>query len=231
MKISQIVPAILSKVEEEIKSVNDVPLTIGIYRASGIGFCSRATQYKYMGTKSESISPETQLLFNDGKLHEIDICNNLAKVGVVSSQQQSVSKRYNHKGEEFVLTGTIDGKFNGILFDAKSISTFRFKYLEKNFPKDYMSYVIQGHIYMDIFNDKKMFFLFKDKNSSWLKALVQKYDPLIMRDILDKIVELQQGLKANTMISRPYGRDTWQCKLCNYRLSCWKLPMERRTST
>jgi hypothetical protein len=112
--------------------------------------------------------------------------------------------------------------------DVKSISTFRFKYLDKNFPADYLNYVDQLQIYMDILGKENGFIIFKDKNSAELKVKRLKNDADLMISILNRVAEIHKGVKAKELVARPYGRDTWHCKLCSYRLQCWKLPMEAR---
>lgn len=222
---------ILAAAKEE--SIHEAKKTYakGVYRASSIGGCPRALQYGALGTEAELVSPETYLLLDDGKVHHDATRRWLGKVGTVSNVEQTISKKYKKNGVSFLITGTIDGKFNGTLFDVKSISTFRFKYLNKNFPTDYQNYVWQMQIYLDILGEDKGFFIFKDKNNSALKIVWQERDDELMSKILDHISTLHRGVKEKKMIDRPYGRDTWQCKLCPFRLPCWKLPMENRTWT
>jgi CRISPR/Cas system-associated exonuclease Cas4 (RecB family) len=140
----------------------------------------------------------------------------------------TISKKYKHNEQKFVITGTVDCVFDGMIIDIKSMSTFRFKVLDKNFPQDFMNYVEQVQLYMDMLEMKKGALLFKDKNTAELKLKVLKYNDLLMQKILDKVAHIHELLKIKKLVDRPYGRDTWICKLCQYRLPCWKIPMEVR---
>jgi len=82
---------------------------------------------------------------------------------------------------------------------------------------------------MDILGKASGFIIFKDKNSAELKVKRLKNDPELMNSILTRVALIHEGVKAKALVQRPYGRDTWHCKLCSYRLQCWKLPMDKRT--
>jgi CRISPR/Cas system-associated exonuclease Cas4 (RecB family) len=228
MSQDKLIQLILNKVEAEAKQESTKPHTIGVYRASEIGGCPRSLQYATLNYPVETLTPETHLIFQDGHIHHNAVRGLLGKVGTMSNVEMTISKQYKHNGQKFTITGTCDGVFNDEVFDVKSISTFRFKYLDKNFPQDYLNYVDQLQIYMDILDKKSGFILFKDKNSAELKVMRLKNDPELMNSILDRVAEIHKGVKAKELVSRPYGRDTWHCKLCSYRLQCWKLPMEAR---
>lgn len=227
-KEKDIVQLILNKVQAEAKQEASKPHTIGVYRASEIGGCARALQYATLQYKAEEITPEVHMIFRDGHIHHHAVRELLGKTGTMSNIEMTISKQYKHKGSKFTITGTIDGVWNGMVFDVKSISTFRFKYLDKNFPQDYTNYVDQIMIYMDILKLTKSFFIFKDKNSAELKVIYVDFNQKAMDAILDRIVEIHKGAKLNKLMPRPFERTDWHCKLCAYRLHCWKLPMEAR---
>lgn len=229
MAQDKLIQLILNKVEAEAKQESTKPHTVGVYRASEIGGCARALQYATLNYSAETLTPETHLIFADGHIHHTAVRGLLGRVGTLSNVEMTISKQYKHNGQKFTITGTCDGVFNGEVFDVKSISTFRFKYLDKNFPDDYLNYVDQLQIYMDILNLDSGFFIFKDKNSAELKVIRLKRDPDVMLSILNRVAIIHKGVKAKELVARPYGRDTWHCKLCSYRLHCWKLPMDKRT--
>lgn len=228
MTQDKLVTAILNKVEAEAKQESSKPHTIGVYRASEIGGCARALGYATLNYKAETLTPETHLIFKDGHIHHNAVRELLGKVGTLSNVEMTISKQYRHNGQKFTITGTCDGVFDNSVMDVKSISTFRFKYLDKNFPADYQNYVEQVQIYMDILDKKKGMLIFKDKNSGELKVKRFMRDPLLMEKILDKVAAIHKSIKRKELVDRPFGRDTWHCKLCTYRLACWKLPMEAR---
>lgn len=228
MSQDKLIQLILNKVEAEARQESTKPHTVGVYRASEIGGCGRALGYATLNYPAEPLTPETHLIFKDGHIHHDAVRELLGKVGTLSNVEMTISKQYIHKGMKFTITGTCDGVFDEAVMDVKSISTFRFKYLDKNFPADYMNYVEQVQIYMDILGKKKGMLIFKDKNSAELKVMRFKYDPLLMEKILDRVARIHKKIKAKKLITRPFGRDTWHCKLCSYRLQCWKLPMEAR---
>jgi CRISPR/Cas system-associated exonuclease Cas4 (RecB family) len=224
-----IIQKILNKVEEEYKQEAKKPVTKGVYRASEVGNCPKAIQYKILGYKAEEVTPETLLIFRDGHVHHNDVRDLFSKIGHVTNVEMSCSKRYNHNGEKFLITGTVDFVFNGsMVIDIKSMSTFRFKTIEKKFPDDFMSYIEQVHLYMDILSLPKGAILFKDKNSAELKIKEFKYSYDVIKDILDRLANLHKLAKKKELVPRPYERNSWQCRLCPYRLSCYNLPMEAR---
>jgi CRISPR/Cas system-associated exonuclease Cas4 (RecB family) len=224
----KIIRLILNKVEEEAKQESGKPHTLGVYRASEIGGCARALQYATQEYPKEELTPETYLIFKDGHLHHHAVRELLAKVGTVSHVEMTISKKYKHNGESFLITGTCDLVFNDMVIDIKSISTFRFKYIDKNYPQDFMNYLEQVRLYMDILGKTKGALLFKDKNTAELKIKYVSNDDILLTNILDRVAQIHKLNKEKKLITRPYGRDTWHCKLCSYRLQCWKLPMERR---
>lgn len=224
-----LIQKILNKVEEEAKQEEaNRPVARGIYRASEIGGCGRAIQYARLKYQAEPNTPETHLLFKDGHVHHNAVRELLGKVGTLSSVETSISKRYKHKGVSFVITGTLDGKFDGEPFDIKSISTFRFKFLDRDYPTEYMNYVCQLTVYLDILGQSRGFFIFKDKNTSELKIKEVLANPTLMTQILDRIASIHNGIKSKTLMDRPYERTDWHCRLCQFRLACWKLAMESR---
>lgn len=224
-----IVRQILTKLEEESKQEVDKPYTLGVYRASEIGGCPRALQYKTLGYPAEPFTPETILIFRDGHMHEAEVLSLLSKIGHVSNKQMTISKKYKHNGQHFVITGTIDAVLDGkMVIDVKSMSTFRFKYLDKNYPQDFMSYVEQVRLYMDMLNLDAGGLLIKDKNSGELAFKTVSNEQALLDLILDRVAEIHRLAKEKKFIARPYGRNTWQCTSCQYRLQCWKIPMEPR---
>lgn len=228
MPQDNLIQLILNKVAAEAKQESTKPHTVGVYRASEIGGCARALGYATLNYPSEPLTPETHLIFKDGHIHHDAVRSLLGKVGTLSNVEMTISKQYKHNGQKFTITGTCDGVFNEAIMDVKSISTFRFKYIDKNFPADFMNYVEQVQIYMDILNKHRGMLIFKDKNTSELKIKRFPYDSTLMENILDKVAAIHKAIKEKKLIDRPYGRDTWHCKLCSYRLQCWKLPMETR---
>ena len=223
---NNLINLILSKVSEEAEQEENKLHTLGVYRASEIGGCHRALQYAVTETKAEAITPETYLIFKDGHMHHNAVRDLLKGIGTVSHIEFNLQKRYTYKDIKFLISGTIDLVFNGIVIDIKSISTFRFVGLSKHFPTDYMNYVIQLQLYMDMLNIEKGAILFKDKNSSELKIFHLKYNAALMESILESVARLHQACKSKKLIDRPYERNDWHCKLCSYRMACWRLPME-----
>jgi hypothetical protein len=178
------------------------------------------------GIKPAKFTPEFQMFLMDGNTHEEMITSLLRKIGTVTHNQRNVQKRYKHKGVSFIITGTLDGMFDGIIYDVKAINGFSFAALDKNYPDQYLKYIEQMHIYMDILNKKESLLLFKDRNWSKLKPKLVKYNPEFMEKMLDKLAYITQQVKKDKMIDRPYTVKDKMCKRCSFRMPCWKLPME-----
>jgi hypothetical protein len=222
-----VIKKILKKVAKESEQEQENRKSpLGFYRASSIGKCGRQYQYAALGNKAEPLTPETGMIFHDGHMHHNEIRRLLGKVGTLSNVEQSIQKKYKHKGESFVVTGTCDGVWNGKVFDVKSMSTFRFKALDKIFPDDLMDYVFQLTLYMDMLKFKEGMFIFKDKNSGELRVIELDFDKEVLVDALDWIVEVHKGIKTKTLMDRPYLNNSFQCKTCPFRLHCYKMPME-----
>jgi|SRR5947207_1859339 len=227
MKPNQITQKILHQIELEAAQEEHIKSEKGIYRASSIGGCPRALQYATLdGIIPEKHSPEFTMFLMDGDTHERMITSLLSKVGTVTHTQRNLQKRYKHQGVSFVVTGTPDGMFNGTIYDVKAINGFSFAALEKNYPTQYVKYIEQMHIYMDILNKKESILLFKDRNWSKIKPKLVEYNPDFMEKMLDKLAYITKMVKSKQMIDRPYTVRSKECKRCPFRMPCWRLPME-----
>lgn len=225
---SDLIQLILNKVEAETKQEHTRHHTLGVYRASEIGGCPRALQYATLKYPAEQISPELMLLFQDGHLHHHAVRTLMARVGTLSHVERTVSKKYKHNGASFTVTGTLDGMWNDMPFDIKSITTFKFVSLDKNFPDDYARYVDQLLIYLDILDKPLGFILFKNKNDSELKLKYVKFNQFRFKAILDRLAQVHMGAKKKKLLPRPYAATNYLCKTCAYRMQCWNLPMESK---
>jgi hypothetical protein len=225
-----ILPKILAKIAAESKQDNLRGSPKGFYRGSEIGGCGRAIQYAALKFPAEHHTPEQQLLFDDGHMHHDEVRNLLSRVGTLSCVEMNIQKKYVHGGQKFTLTGTLDCVFDNIVTDIKSISTFRFVGLFKNFPDDYQNYMYQLQMYMDMSGIKDGLFVFKNKDNSELKFIEVAYDPAIVAKALDAVALIHAGIRTGKVtIERPYARDYWLCRYCKFRIPCRKMPMEQRT--
>lgn len=219
--------------EHEAEVEGSRPNTPGIYRVSDISGCHRAVQYSMLKYKPAKIPANVLLIFKDGHLHHDAIRSLLSKVGTVTNVEMTISKGYKFAGQEFFLAGTIDGKFNGILFDAKSISTHRFRTIDRDFPFKYMNYVYQLNTYMDMDGQEKSFFLFKDKNTGELKPKYIRFQMSHLNTILGRAASVELAIKEGKLVPRPYGEDSWECKSCKFNVACYKdgdtLPRKARS--
>lgn len=223
----KLVSNILHQIRLESEQEEHLQSERGIYRASGVGGCPRALQYATMdGVTPEKHSPEFQLFLRDGDTHEKALTAILSKIGTVTHNQRNLQKRYKHKGVSFIVTGTPDGMFNGIIYDVKAINGFSFQALDKNYPEQYMKYVEQMHIYMDILGKTESILIFKDRNWSTIKVKRVEFNPDFMEKLLDKLAFITKAVKKGDMIDRPYAVKSKECKRCPFRMACWKLPME-----
>lgn len=229
--MNHLVQKILLKLEEEAIHDRKVWNTSapGHYRGSEIGYCARATQYRALGFTPEPQSGEILALFADGHLHEDSVRNLFKKIGTVSNVQTNISKKYEHKGHVLYGTGTLDFLFNNsIVVDVKGITTFKFKYLDKNWPQDYEAYIMQVTLYMDILGLEDAIVAVKNKDNSELNFKHVEYSEFMMNRILDKMVKIHEGIINRKLISRPYNRTTSHCKYCDFRKQCWRMPRDKR---
>lgn len=224
-----ILQKILNKAQDELVQDSIRPYQKGVYRCSEIGGCARALQYATLGYKGEKFSPEQALLFQDGHLHHHHVRSLLAKVGTLSCVEMNVSKKYIHNGQKFTLTGTLDCVYDGIVTDIKSITTFSFVKLHKDFPDNYENYMFQIQMYMDMLNIKKGMFVFKNKNDSELKIVRTNYDPAVVTKALDRVALVHQGVRHKQITMDKLASDDWHCRYCRFRLVCKRMPMEQRT--
>lgn len=233
-----IIKKILKRQSKKSKSEMENSATaLGLYRASSVGYCGRQQQYAALGYQAETLTPEFQIgIFGDGNMHHHEVRRLLSEVGTLTHVEQQLSKKYKHKGEIFTVTGHIDGCWNDILFDIKSMNTFMYKVLNKNFPDSYMHYIYQLTLYMDMLKKKEAVFIFKDKNNGELRIIEMEFDPALLVQALDRIYEVHVGIKKNIklpkekhkLMERPYNATAWQCKSCVFRLHCRQQPMESK---
>jgi hypothetical protein len=217
---------ILTKVKEESEQEGRHH-SLGVYRASEIAGCARALQYATLNYPAEPFTPETLLIFKDGHTHHNAIRELLGKVGTLSHVEKTISKKYKHNGVAFTITGTVDCVWNDIVTDIKSMSTFRFKNIDKEWPDEFMGYIEQVNLYQDILGKEKGGILFKNKNDGELKFMRANLDPEILNRVLDRVAEVHKGAKKEKItIERPYPNSHFFCKTCIYRMPCRSLPME-----
>lgn len=229
MEPNKLVTKILLKLEEELSHEQSSKIAPGHYRGSEIGYCPRAIQYKALGYTAEPKSGENLALLADGHLHEESVRNLFRKIGTVTNVQTNVSKKYKHKGQIFHATGTLDFIFNReIVVDVKGITTFFFQAIDKKWPHDFEAYIFQVMLYMDILGLKDAIIAFKDKNNSELCFKGVEYNEFTMHRILDKMAEIHSMIKQKKFIKRPYEKNSWQCKNCQYRQVCRGKAMERK---
>lgn len=215
--------------EDEAKHEQSSKTAAGHYRGSEIGYCPRAIQYKAFGKVPEPKSGENLALLADGHLHEESVRNLFRKIGTVTNVQTNVSKRFEHKGQVFHGTGTLDFIFNReIVVDVKGITTFFFQALDKKWPQDFEAYIFQVTMYMNILNLKDAIIAFKDKNNSELSFKHVPYSKFMMNRILDKMAEIHKAIGDRKYIKRPYPKDSWQCNNCQFRMECRGKPMARK---
>lgn len=237
MKVKEIVPAILNRIEQESAQGGLRPQTQGIFRVSEVGKCERAIQYSHLRMTAEIPRPEVQLIFHDGNMHHDSTRTWLSKIGTLTHVETGISWVYDWKGEKITLVGTIDGNFEGMVVDIKSMNTYAFKWRKREFYRKYPAYVWQLNTYMDIayklgiIPKPKGFFLLKDKNTGQLDTRIQKYDPNILNLVLERTYKIQVAIKTGKILLRPYARNSFQCKTCSYRNVCWGVPMEQKAWT
>lgn len=220
---------ILEKVRDE-SAQESRHHSVGVYRASEIAGCPRALQYATLGYSAEQFSPELHLIFRDGHAHHNAVRELLAKVGTLSHVEKTISKKYKHAGTSFTITGTVDCVWNGKVVDIKSISTFRFKLVNKeDWQQEFIGYVEQVNLYMDMLGLNEGGILFKDKNSAELAFKETSFDPKFLNDTLDMVADVHKGVKKKKItIEQPYAATSFMCKTCAYRLPCRRLPMESK---
>jgi hypothetical protein len=233
-KKPQVIPMILEQVEKETEDEWRPKRVIGSFRGSELGDCPRYIQYELRGFEKEPVSPELGLLFRDGHLHHDALRKELSAVGRVTNREFSVWKHFtrevNKSSVDFVITGTLDGIFNGEYpFDIKSINPFSFKHLSKEYIwEKYRGYVYQIQIYLELTDKEWGFLLFKDKAFSALKIFWYRRDPKILNMILDKMSKIHLATIQDKWIKRPFTRSSTECERCPMRQHCWGRSMKRR---
>src|SRR5687768_10024731 len=94
----KLVATVLEAVQEELENQSPFKVMRGNYRSSELGDCPRYLSYWQLGKKKERISPELELLFRDGHLHEQAVVDLLRRKFTVTNQQYTGLKKYTVNG-------------------------------------------------------------------------------------------------------------------------------------
>jgi hypothetical protein len=227
-QLPKVIPLILEQIRQETESEWQRERQRNVFRGSELGNCPRAIQYAVLGYKPERPGPELALLFRDGHLHHDQLRLLLSKIGILTNVEQGGYKDYTVDGLGFGVTGTMDGLYNKeYLIDIKSINHFSFQTLTRDIIRqNYIGYLYQLHMYLDIFGMDKGFLLFKNKNTSELRLFWYDKDEEIIKEVLDKLSVIVKA--GEVLIKRPYEAKSKECRRCFMRIHCWEKSMDRR---
>lgn len=219
-----IVEAILQKKATKIKRY-----PCHTNRASSMGYCvpelggcvRRGVYERTNWQDAELVTPETQLIFDEGNNQEDIVLRDLIDAGV-----QIIGQQTPYAWEAYQITGSIDGKIvdDGVAvpLEIKSMSPNIFsgiKTLEDFKKKPWTrAYLAQITLYMLMQNCDKAIFLLKNKSTGELKQVDVSLDYELGEACLRTATQINEHVKNKTLPDRITDREV--CKNCRFKLLC-----------
>lgn len=219
---------IVSKIKEHIQ--NKIKRTpCHTTRASSLGYavpelggCLRRGVYERINwQEKELISPEVQMIFDEGNDQEKSVLRLLAESGIVIIEQQSY-----YEWKDYDITGHIDGK---ILIDDKSfpleiksmspnifesVNTFE-DFKKKPWTRSYMAQIT---LYMLMEHEEEAVFILKNKSSGAIKQINVKLDYDLGEFCLRAAETIKKCVEKKEYPEKISDREV--CKKCPFRITC-----------
>lgn len=218
------VAAVLAKKAEKIKRY---PCKSN--RASGLGYfvpelegCLRRGVYeRTRWQEKELISPELQLIFDEGNNQEMMILRDLADAGIPIIEQQTM-----YEWPDYQITGHIDGKLvdgeRAIPVEIKSMSPNIFSQVRtfEDFKKKpwTRAYMAQATMYMLMQNIDEMVFILKNKSTGALRQINCGLDYELGEFCIRAAEQINKHVADDTLPDRITDRQ--KCADCPYKLIC-----------
>jgi len=189
---------------------------------SGLGGdCQRKIWYDFHWTYNRFISKRLARIFERGNLEEIRICNDLAKVGaIVTDDQLEMIDDTGH------IKGHIDGKVIGVpgaektehLLEIKTMNSKRFKdYIKKGLKETNPVYWVQAHLYMGELGLKRCLFVVTNKDNEERKYERIHFDPAVH----SQYMAIGFSILVAEYPPERIGERTWfACKFCDAKDIC-----------
>jgi len=202
-----------------------------IFRASGIGYCERATLYKMQGYQDIKKFNEVCMLNLGTAMHEV-LQGYLKKVpGLVLSMEDEL------KSDEMPVTAHQDGVLNingkKYLLEIKTCNVTAFQILTM-YPKPYNSHKNQVTMYMKMLGVTDTIFLYVNRNAMFTPEFDKEYkghtfnpvfleihykfDDNLYSEIKDKVSSMIEHFTNGTMPL--YEKRLSECGRCQFLEQC-----------
>jgi len=197
-------------------------------RASSIGFPCDMHHYLALTEYRQPVSPGLQMIFDEGKIHEVDVENKLRQAGY-----DVESKQVQYRNDSPLITGQIDGRLSKDggpwwPFDAKSINQFDF--VKLNSAEDFIhskkvhqrNYATQILIYMLLQEPAVQYgcLILKNKQSGAIKDVWfdadQHFD--LLDDAFKRAERVYSAKEKKEAPERTEDLDL--CLRCDFREKC-----------
>lgn len=198
---------------------------VGVLSPSSLGRCTRQLAYKYNGFKGEPLTYANKLLFMYGDLIEAIIYVVADKAGVPFDGIQD-------KIEVGDTKGNIDGIWEDVLVDIKSMSPASFSISKRGGVSDGFGYQTQMEYYKKGKGLDKGGWLGVNKVSGemhWFDAPSKSY----LVDVGESKREIVLNSTPENLPKRDYqseidpkskrNRLCFQCKFCEFKQECWDI--------
>lgn len=209
--------------EEKAKKIKQMPVHAN--RASTLGHpCERYLVYERTRWQEKSLhSLSTQLLFDEGRVHEKAVIRDLEDAGFMIIEQQ---KAFSWK--KFQITGLIDGKIildgKAIPFEVKSMSHHNFisiKSIDDMKKSKYFwirQYPAQMNLYLLLDEKEYGIMILKDRETGDLKQIDVCLDYEFTESLLKKAERINQHVANQSLPDRI--SDDKICERCPYMHIC-----------
>jgi CRISPR/Cas system-associated exonuclease Cas4 (RecB family) len=209
---------------EELSRRSEAKLKLS---ASEIGGCVRKLCYSFdKSIPAKKADAKLMKIFGAGtSFHERfeDYLKRLEKEGKL----KILMMEERLEDEELNFTGKCDSivEISGekYLLELKSCGAQKFRLLKE--PQ--ADHVIQSHAYMYLANKyknmgvDKALIIYEDKNYHEMKEFLVPRQDEIEKDLKKKIRSIYSHVQKKTLPERPYEKDNWQCRYCDYMDYCW----------
>lgn len=186
-------------------------------RPSNAGKCTRAIAYQYHGFEPEPLSSRARLVFRLGHLIEQDLTEVSLKLGL-----KDVQKKVTLTLCGIEIEGSIDGTFEDMVVDFKSINTRGFQETLKGSDKGYGPQLM---LYMKALGLKKGLLVFYNKDTSALNEVLVNYDEEVVEEIEKKFAKVlnstKEKLPDRDFLPSSTGKLYWACSYCSFNKLCY----------
>lgn len=220
---------LLKQIIEQENNPDPEPSEEAVFRASGLGYCGRATLYKLLGLPEGKTYGEVLTLEFGTQIHEIvqKYVKMLDGVFISMEDEIRVDGVENVSGHYDGLV-EINGKRYLIEFKSSNVEAYQ-RLIQRPIPYD--AHKKQSTFYMKALGVDEVIFVYINKNGKLLADFEKanpdappvfleiryKFDEELYNEIISKVEDLTNHFKNGTM---PEYKRVSQCSWCSFSAQC-----------